>query len=61
MIWILILSIYLTADKGGVSIVSVEFSSKENCQAAGKAMSAEWRRGSMNMVSDQSRWVCVQK
>lgn len=59
--WILIFAIYLNADKSGVSMASVEFSSEETCKAAGKAMSAEWRRGSINLVSDQSRWVCVRK
>lgn len=61
MTWVLIFSIYLTAEKGGVSMVSVEFTSRERCEAAGKAMAAEWRRVYFNMVSDQSRWVCVPK
>lgn len=59
--WVLIFAIYLSADKAGVSVTTAEFTSQENCMAAGKAMSAEWRRGSINLVSDQSRFVCVKK
>lgn len=60
MTWILIIGIYLTGDRGGVSMQSVEFSSRETCEAAGKAMSAEWGRGGITL-RDQSRYVCVKK
>lgn len=59
--WILIFAIYLNADKSGVSITTAEFNSKEYCEIAGKAMKTEWNRGSLNFISDQSRFVCVKK
>ena len=59
--WILILAIYLNADRSGVSVTAIEFASKKTCELAGRAMSAEWKRGSWNYVSDQSRFVCVKK
>lgn len=58
--WVLLIGLYLSGDRGGVSLSSVEFSSRETCEAAGKAMSAEWGRGGFTL-RDQSRWVCVRK
>lgn len=60
MEWVLIIGLYLTGDRGGVSVTSVPFSSKETCEAAGKAMAAEWGRGGITL-RDQSRWVCVKR
>lgn len=59
-VWVLIIGLYLTGDRGGVAAVTVEFTSKEACDAAGKAMAVEWGRGGLT-VRDQSRWVCVRK
>lgn len=58
--WVLIIGLYLTGDRGGVSVASVDFTSKEACEAAGKAMSAEWGRGGITF-RDQSRWICAKK
>lgn len=58
--WILMISLYLTGSTGGVGFNSVEFSTKETCEAAGKAMVTEWGRGGLT-IRDQGRWVCVRK
>lgn len=60
MKWVLIIGIYLSGDRGGVALTSVEFVTQEACQAAGKAMSTEWSRGAISL-RDQSRFVCVQR
>lgn len=60
MTWVLIIGLYLTGDRGGVAMHAVEFTSKEACEAAGKAMKAEWSRGAISLL-DQSRFVCVKK
>lgn len=60
MTWLLIIGLYLTGDRGGVVTVSVEFSSKELCENAGRFMASEWGRGGLSL-RDQSRWVCVRK
>ena len=57
--WILIFAIYLTGDRGGVSLDHIEFGTKAACEAAGKAMAAEWSRGALT-IRDQSRWICVE-
>jgi len=59
-VWILIIGLYLRGDGGGVSVTKVEFNSRDNCEAAGRIMSNEWKRGAFTL-SDQSRWVCVRK
>lgn len=58
--WVLIIAIYLTGERGGVSITHVEFGSRSTCEAAGRAMAAEWSRNSLRAYLDQSRWVCVE-
>lgn len=58
--WILIIGLYLTGDRGGVAVTSVRFTTKEACEAAGKAMSDEWRRGALSL-RDQSRWICAKE
>lgn len=58
--WVLLIAIYLTGDRGGVSITSVEFSSQAACMTAGRSMAAEWGRGGLSL-RDQSRWVCTRK
>lgn len=58
--WILILALYLTGDRGGVALSHVEFKTKAACEAAGRAMAAEWSRGAISL-RDQSRWVCTAK
>ncbi len=60
MKWVLIFAIYLTGDRGGVALDHVEFESKATCEAAGRAMAAEWSRGAVSF-RDQSRWVCVRQ
>jgi hypothetical protein len=55
--WVLIFAIWLTAEKGGVAIDHIEFSSRAACEAAGRAMTAEWSRGGWR---DLARWVCVE-
>ncbi len=59
-VWVLIIGLYLTGDRGGVSVTSVEFATKDACEAAGKAMAAEWGRGGLSL-RDQSRWICAKK
>lgn len=59
-VWVLIIGLYLTGERGGVGITSVDFNSKEACMAAGQAMAAEWSRGALSF-RDQSRWVCTPK
>lgn len=58
--WILIIGLYLTGDRGGVAMSNIEFASKDACEAAGKAMIAEWGRGGLTL-RDQGRFVCVKK
>lgn len=58
--WILIIGLYLTSERGGISVTNAEFTTKEKCEVAGKAMAKEWSRGAISLV-DQSRWVCVKK
>ena len=57
--WVLIFAIYLSGERGGVAIDHVEFGSKASCEAAGRAMAAEWSRGAISL-RDQSRWVCAE-
>lgn len=58
MTWVLILAVYIGSS--GVSMATHEFSSKERCEEAGKAMTTEMKRGRLNLV-DLGRFVCVQK
>lgn len=60
MEWVLIIGLYLSGDRGGVGVSSISFSSQQACEAAGKAMAAEWSRGALSF-RDQSRWVCVKR
>ena len=58
--WVLIIAIYLTGDRGGVSIAEVGMTSKESCEVAGKAIAKEWQRGSIRLA-DQVRWICAKR
>lgn len=56
MTWILIITLWVGQSQGGVSVHSVEFTSKESCMSAGNAYLNQ-----MKDVYPTARTLCVPK